>query len=75
MTTDCIVAMSHCDNNHHHHNNNCCYGTTVVPKMQQAKCSVHVMYILLLYTRTAVVVDAHNEEPGIDIVGIRLYAR
>ena len=64
----------YCDNNHNNNdNNNCCYSTAVVPKMQQAKCSVHVMYILLLYTRTAVVVDGHNEEPGIDTVGIRLY--
>ena len=33
-----------------------------VPKMLQVKCSVHhVMYILLMYTRTAVVlVDAHD---------------
>ena len=58
----------YCDNNHNNNdNNNCCYSTAVVPKMQQAKCSVHVMYILLLYTRAAVVVvvDAHNEAPGI----------
>ena len=44
-----------------------------MPKMQQVKRSVHnVMYILLLYTRTAVVlvVDVHNEVPGINIVGI-----
>ena len=36
--------------------------------MLQVKWSVHnVMYILLLYTRTAVVVevDAHTEVPGI----------
>ena len=42
----------------------------VVPKMLQVKCSVHnVMHILqLLCTRTAVVVvvDAHNEVPGIN---------
>ena len=44
----------------------------VVPKMQQVKCSVHNgMYILLLYARTAVVVvDAHNEVPVINTVGI-----
>ena len=41
----------------------------VVPKMQQVKCSVNVMHILL-YTeyRTAVVGDAHNVVPGINIV-------
>ena len=45
----------------------------VVPKKQQVKRSVHVMHILLLYTRAAVVlvVDAHNEVPGINaVVGI-----
>ena len=36
----------------------------IVPKMQQVKRSVHNMYILLLYTRTAALdVDAHNEVP------------
>ena len=42
----------------------------VVPKMLQVKCVPNVMYILLLYARTAVtvvvVVDVHNEVPGID---------
>ena len=40
-----------------------------VPKMLEVKCSVHnVMYILTLYTRTAVVVvDARNEVPDINI--------
>ena len=39
----------------------------VVPKMLQVNSSVHnVMYILLLYTRAAVVVvDAQNEVPDI----------
>ena len=39
----------------------------LVPKMLQVKCSLYnVMYMLLLYTRTAVVVvDAHNEVPCI----------
>ena len=45
----------------------CTVGTAeaVAPKMPQVKCSVHnVMYILLLHTRTAVVVFA--EVPGIN---------
>ena len=39
----------------------------VVPKMLHVKSSLHnFMYMLLLCTRTAVVVvDAHNEVPGI----------
>ena len=60
MTTDCIVARV---------NVRTVVTAVVVPKMLQVKCSVHnVMYIPLLYTNTAVVVvvDAHNEVPGIN---------
>ena len=44
----------------------------VVPKNQQVKRSVHNVMYILLYTRTAVVlaVDAHNEVPGVNTVGI-----
>ena len=40
----------------------------VVPKMLQVKCSVHNVMYIILHIRTAVVVvvDAHNEVPGIN---------
>ena len=38
----------------------------VVPEMLQVKCSVHNVTYILLYTRTAVVVDPHNEVPYIN---------
>ena len=44
----------------------------VVPKMLQVKCSVHNVMYIILHIRTAVVVvvDAHNEVPGINTTGI-----
>ena len=63
MTTDYIVPMNQRENNNDNNKN-----SSSSAEMLQVKRSVHnVMYILLKYTRTAVVVvvDAHNEEPGI----------
>ena len=63
VTTDYIVPMNQRENNNDNNKN-----SSSSAEMLQVKRSVHnVMYIPLLYTRAAVVVvvDAHNEAPGI----------